>query len=91
MARIPNGLWMFFNNLPPNTTNESLSAWFNEQRMTIPPDHIDCVERRDGDISATVCIPRVVTAQLLKWYLGRQQIEGRPLEMKYTPPPYERR
>lgn len=91
MAKIPHGLWVYVRNLSSETTEESLADWFAERGLDIPATHIDCTEqRRDGNRSFVVCIPKQVTADLLQAYLRDEPLDGHPVRIHYTPPPYER-
>jgi hypothetical protein len=61
----PKGPWLYIK-LPHGTTVESLSEWFGERGLEIPPSHISVKEQPDH-CSVIICVPKETIRVLLTW------------------------
>jgi len=75
---LPPGEWFFLPNLGLDTTAESLSAWFEERGMWLPPTHI-AVKSYSHCTSALICIPKDTILTLLFWVIDGQLFNGAPV------------
>lgn len=83
--RLPQGFWVYFNNLPDGTTNESLSAFLYSIGIDIPEQAIDVKLNRNRSVAATVVYSQELAVTLLKWALNGQTFNGRTLTPTYIP------
>jgi hypothetical protein len=78
---LPGGVWLYFKNLPATTTDESLSAYFNERGLAIGPESISVTafgaDVRRPFAGAMVSVGHDVVLDMMRWVLNGDKIEGR--------------
>jgi hypothetical protein len=75
-TRLPDGYFVFVDDLPLGTTAEQLADYFQQHGMAVPAD--GCGMRDNGRKAwSLVSLPRPVFAMLVRWALNNDPVNGR--------------